>query len=183
MKNACVYRWNTPAAYAPTPTPRNMNPSWDTVEYASTFLMSFCTSPMLAANRAVKHPTPATTISAVGLMENSPLLRATRYTPLVTMVAAWISALTGVGPAMASGSHTYSGICALFPVAPTNSRIALAVITHGGIVPPTAMAFTSAMSSVPNQYRISISPAAKPMSPIRFVRNAFFPASAQKSFV
>jgi hypothetical protein len=28
------------------------------------------------------------------------------YTPAVTMVAAWMSAETGVGPAMASGSHT-----------------------------------------------------------------------------
>jgi len=43
---------------------------------------------MEAANRAVKHPTPATTISAAGLMLKRPLLRATRYTPLVTMVAA-----------------------------------------------------------------------------------------------
>jgi hypothetical protein len=32
------------------------------------------------------------------------------------MVAAWISALTGVGPAMASGSQTKSGICADLPV-------------------------------------------------------------------
>jgi len=31
---------------------------------------------------------------------------ATMYTPAVTMVAAWISADTGVGPAMASGSQT-----------------------------------------------------------------------------
>ena len=30
----------------------------------------------------------------------------------MTIVAAWISAETGVGPAMASGSQTYSGICA-----------------------------------------------------------------------
>ena len=28
------------------------------------------------------------------------------YTPAVTMVAAWISAETGVGPAIASGSQT-----------------------------------------------------------------------------
>ena len=28
------------------------------------------------------------------------------YTPAATMVAAWISALTGVGPSMASGSQT-----------------------------------------------------------------------------
>ena len=44
------------------------------------------------------------------------------------MVAAWIRALTGVGPAMASGSQTYKGICADLPVAPTNSSKAMAVI-------------------------------------------------------
>ena len=33
-------------------------------------------------------------------------MRATKNTPAVTIVAAWISALTGVGPAIASGSHT-----------------------------------------------------------------------------
>ena len=48
-------------------------------------------------------------------------MRATRYTPAVTMVAAWIRAETGVGPAMASGSHTCRGICADLPVAPMNS--------------------------------------------------------------
>ena len=49
--------------------------------------------------------------------------RATMYTPAVTIVAAWISALTGVGPAMASGSHTYKGSCADFPIAPTKSSV------------------------------------------------------------
>ncbi len=43
------------------------------------------------------------------------------YTPAVTMVAAWISAETGVGPSMASGSQTYSGNWADLPVAPKNS--------------------------------------------------------------
>src|SRR5690349_309558 len=38
--------------------------------------------------------------------------------PAVTMVAAWMRAETGVGPAIASGSQTYSGICALLPVQP-----------------------------------------------------------------
>ena len=45
------------------------------------------------------------------------------------MVAAWIRAETGVGPAMASGSQTYSGICADLPVAPTNSSRPMAVRT------------------------------------------------------
>ena len=37
-------------------------------------------------------------------------MRAIRYTPAVTMVAAWIKALTGVGPSIASGSQVWSGI-------------------------------------------------------------------------
>jgi hypothetical protein len=34
------------------------------------------------------------------------LIRIIRNTPAVTMVAAWMRAETGVGPAMASGSQT-----------------------------------------------------------------------------
>ena len=49
-------------------------------------------------------------------------IRVIMYSPEVTMVAAWIRALTGVGPAMASGSHTYRGICALLPQAPRNRQ-------------------------------------------------------------
>ena len=45
------------------------------------------------------------------------------------MVAAWISALTGVGPAMASGSQTKSGICADLPVAPTKRKSVTSVTT------------------------------------------------------
>ena len=51
-------------------------------------------------------------------------IRPTRYTPAATIVAAWISAETGVGPAIASGSHTCSGNCADLPIVPPNSRIA-----------------------------------------------------------
>src|SRR5437016_9980417 len=32
LKKACVTRWKMPAVKAPTPTPMNMNPSWETVE-------------------------------------------------------------------------------------------------------------------------------------------------------
>ncbi len=42
---------------------------------------------------------------ATGASENSIELRAMRYTPAVTIVAAWMSAETGVGPAIASGSQ------------------------------------------------------------------------------
>ena len=42
-------------------------------------------------------------------------------TPAVTMVAAWISAETGVGPSIASGSQVCSRNCADLPMAPMNS--------------------------------------------------------------
>ena len=55
------------------------------------------------------------------------LIRTIRNTPAVTIVAAWIRADTGVGPAMASGSQRYSGSWALLPQAPMNSMTAMPV--------------------------------------------------------
>src|SRR5215510_11662135 len=83
--------------------------------------MSVWASAMVAAKTAVIVPIHATTSRDSGAISNNVWQRATMYTPAVTMVAAWISAETGVGPSIASGSHVYSGICADFPVAPMNS--------------------------------------------------------------
>ena len=47
---------------------------------------------------------------------------ATRYTPATTIVAAWMSADTGVGPSIASGSHICRGNMALLPAPPMNIR-------------------------------------------------------------
>ena len=80
--------------------------------------MSVCTTASTPANSAVVSPIPVTTCSAPGATSNIGSSRATRYTPATTMVAAWISALTGVGPSIASGSQTWKGNCALFPIAP-----------------------------------------------------------------
>ena len=60
---------------------------------------------MVAAKMAVTAPTIPTTSSDGPATTNRGIERATRYTPEVTIVAAWISAETGVGPSMASGSH------------------------------------------------------------------------------
>src|SRR5438132_712555 len=59
--------------------------------------MSVCTRPMVAAKNAVAHPTMATASMAVSECANKMCDRATTYTPAVTIVAAWINALTGVG--------------------------------------------------------------------------------------
>ena len=63
-------------------------------------------------------PTQAMRVSTVGGRRKSGNARVTRNTPAVTMVAAWISAETGVGPSIASGSHTWSGNWADLPTAP-----------------------------------------------------------------
>ena len=68
------------------------------MEYASTRLISFCTSAMLAARIAVNAPTDRYDHpTCLGVNWNSAEERATIYTPAVTMVAAWISADTGGG--------------------------------------------------------------------------------------
>jgi hypothetical protein len=99
------------------------------------------------------------------------------------MVAAWIRAETGVGPSMASGSQTNSGIWADFPVAPRKRSSVMAVTTS----PPAgscagAEANTWSYWRVPRVVQSSITPRAKPKSPTRLTMKAFFPASAADCF-
>ena len=65
---------------------------------------------MVALNKAVAKPTIATKFIVTSLMLYNTLLRAIIYMPAVTIVAACIKALTGVGPAIASGNQVYKGI-------------------------------------------------------------------------
>ena len=51
------------------------------------------------------------------------------------MVAAWISAETGVGPSMASGSHACSGNWPDLPHAPSRSSSPIAVTVPPASVP------------------------------------------------
>src|SRR5215217_2687096 len=102
-----------------------MYPSCDTVEYASTRLMSAWATATVAANNAVAAPTQAIRVDACGEAAASiGLMRVIRNTPAVTIVAAWIRADTGVGPSIASGSQVCSGTWADFANAPTSSRMA-----------------------------------------------------------
>src|ERR1035437_1277508 len=88
-------------------------------------LMSVWATAMLAAKTAVMTPTQVMTWSAPGT-DVTPgkcaaingYTRATRNTPAATIVAAWMSALTGVGPSMASGNQTCSGTWPDMPMAP-----------------------------------------------------------------
>src|SRR5712691_5715575 len=94
--------------------------------------MSSCAHATVAANRAVAAPTTAMMVITLWESSRMGLMRTIRNTPAVTMVAAWMSADTGVGPSMASGSHTYSGIWADLHTAPQNKRSGIAVAQKCG---------------------------------------------------
>ena len=83
--------------------------------------MSFCATAIVAAKSAVNAPMNATIVIVFGSRLMSGNMRMTVYTPAETIVAAWIIALTGVGPSIASGSQTCSGNCADLPIVPMKS--------------------------------------------------------------
>ncbi len=101
--------------------------------------------------------------------------RTSRYTPAVTIVAAWMSAETGVGPSIASGSHVCSGICADFATAPPRSPSATRFTVVSDM--PSTFAKTAENSSAPVYQISSTAASAKVASPIAFITNAFFAAA------
>ena len=60
----------------------------DTVDYARTRLMSFCTSPIVPAINAVTAPMTATMIMVSGAWLKRTAFRPIMYTPAVTILAA-----------------------------------------------------------------------------------------------
>src|SRR6185437_6695349 len=150
--------------------------------------MSVWVNAIEAARIAVKMPIAATTTMTSGARPKIGLARAMRYTPALTIVAAWMRADTGVGPSIASGSQTWSGNWALLPTAPAKSSSAMPVIIQGWIAPDWSAAGSSwnapgpasvvVKLSVPTVVKMAMMPRAKPKSPTRLTRNAFLLASA-----
>ena len=126
-----------------------------------------------------------TKLCASGASSNSGDSRATMNTPAVTMVAAWISAETGVGPSMASGSQVCSRNCADLPMAPMNSIRQMMVSASGcqpnnGRVLPTSVGACAKMVSksiAPTIANNEKMPSAKPKSPIRLTTKALIAAA------
>src|SRR6185437_1232644 len=159
--------------------------SCEQVEYATMRLMSFCTSPMVAAKTHVVAPMKVTKACAFGASSNNGDSRATMNTPAVTMVAAWISAETGVGPSIASGNQVCSRNCADLPIAPMNKNRQVMVSASGcqpknGMVLPTsdgACAKIVSKSTAPVSMNTEKMPSAKPKSPTRLTTNALMAAA------
>ena len=92
--------------------------------------MSVWATAAVAANKAVRAPTQAIRLRLQGsAWARIGFNRVSRNTPEVTMVAAWMRAETGVGPAIASGNHTYNGSWADLPAAASISSTTITVAT------------------------------------------------------
>src|SRR5215472_1368148 len=138
--------------------------------------MSSLADPMIAPNSSVAAPTIATTSLASLDRLKIGADRTIRYTPAVTIVAAWISADTGVGPSIASSSQDCSGSCADLPHAPSSNSSPRAVVT------PELELCTCEKTPVkltePNCWNISMIASDSPTSPTLLATNAFFAATA-----
>ena len=132
----------------------------------------------LAAKMSVAVPMMADTSAAAGASSKRGKQRAMRYTPAVTIVAAWIRAETGVGPSMASGSHVWRGSCADLANAPTRI-IRQAATSCGSFSPKTsgARSNTPKKSSEPVASKSRKAPITRPTSPITLITNALIPAA------
>ena len=93
-----------------------------------TFFMSCWNNPIKELNTVVIAPIHKHNSNTVLLYSIKGELRINRYTPAVTIVAAWINADTGVGPSIAIGSHTCKPICELLAIAPINKQIPIKVM-------------------------------------------------------
>ena len=89
-----------------------------------------------------------------------------------------MSALTGVGPSIASGSQTWKGNCADLPIAPRKISSVATVSVPPSIPPCSAMWKIVDMSKVSVLRKSRMIPMSRPTSPILVVMNAFFAASA-----
>ena len=94
----------------------------------------------------------------------------------MTIVAAWMRALTGVGPSIASGSQVWSGSCADFATAPPSSPSATRFTAHEPSAPPAQSNELSNVSE-PVRWMSRKKASAIVASPNAFMMNAFFAAA------
>lgn len=120
---------------------------------------------MKAAMMAVIAPMMAITSQEREGNASTPMESWTRtimYTPAATIVAAWIRAETGVGPSMASGSHTCSGNWADLPTAPQN-RHSTVMFSRVSLM-PAGISIRLKLSVLVSAQRVRM-PIRKPKSP------------------
>ena len=93
-------------------------------------------------------------------------------------MAAWISAETGVGPSMASGSQVCSGICADLANAPTSSSTQAATSWASLLENASGVRRkTSGSRARPRLVKMRNVPITRPTSPTTLITNALMPAA------
>jgi len=97
--------------------------------------------------------------------------------PATTMVAAWMSAETGVGPAIASGSHVCRMNWPDFDMTAAVREHAATSSSRWATSPAFAIWLISRMSKLPVAQKSVIMPTMRPTSPTRLVRKALSAAS------
>ena len=117
--------------------------------------MSRCTKANSAPTMVVKPPMKAMRLIELPPIwkpsKNTPYMRAIMKTPATTMVAAWMSAETGVGPAMASGSHVCRKNCPDLDITAAIRQLAATTNVVCDSAPLLASALVSAMENDPKR--------------------------------
>ena len=198
LNTAWDHRWKSPAS-GPTSagaaaTAESMMPTWLTVDHASSRLRSLCAKARTAARSMVTETVMPRNQRAPGLATSSGNRPASTTVPAATMVAAWMSALAGVGPSIASASQSWKGTWADLPSTPMITResstarrvpsgaahalsAASAVEPRGASLSRHAVGGAHAVSTpgrlvVPAPATSPMMPRTKPMSAKRVTRNA-----------
>jgi len=174
LYSACASKNTTsasPAYVPPIPMSITIVASATTVEYAKSALLSRRSSASAAATTTVTPPTRLSVHTHSGTVANTGAIRASRYTPALTMVAEWRYADTGVGAAMALGNQKWNGNWADFVNAPS----ATSTTTAGNMgLASSALgsAMTPLMEVVPVAAMMSRKPASMANPPPAVTSNA-----------
>ena len=127
LKIACDQRWNRPASGPSTggaaASADSMTPTWLTVDQARSLLRSLWANASTAARSIVTDTERPSTQRAPSLTESSGKRPASTTVPAATIVAAWMRALAGVGPSMASASQSWNGTWADLPRTPMMTSV------------------------------------------------------------
>jgi len=118
LKKACKTICINESFQNPKQTIIIINPSWLSVDIATTFLRSVSKQADTPANTIVTMQINLITL----IFKNIILKRINTYTPAVTRVEEWTKEDTGVGAAIAAGNQAENGSWALFVAAPRNKK-------------------------------------------------------------
>lgn len=155
LNNACAIKWKKQKFLNPKPNKIIIMPNCLRVERAITFLRSDSKMAQILEISIVRIPVMKIKYRELSFIKSNK--RNIKNTPAVTRVEEWTSEETGVGAAIANGSHLEKGSCALL-VNLANTKIK-------GVV-----SSSQKINFHPPILKLKNTPTNKKTSPSRFVR-------------